>query len=474
MSREQAIHHISQHFDSGEFLRTLQSRVAIRSESQHLNATQYLYDYLNQAIIPALNNMGFQCEILANPMAPAEQPDAWPLLFAQRVEDPQALTILTYGHGDVVMGNADEWREGLSPWKMKIEEDYWYGRGAADNKGQHSVNLAALETVLKTRGSLGFNTKILLEMGEEAGSPGLAECCTQYKDKLSADLFIASDGPRVAAEHPTVFLGSRGAMNFDLVLKLREGSHHSGNWGGVLVNPATRLTHAWSTMVNEKGRILLDGLLPDELPESVRQAVRSIPVGQGERDPAITAQWGDPDLNPAEQLFGWNTLEILAMNVGNPAAPLNAIPGQATLHAQIRFVVGSHPEQFLSCIRAHLDANGFEEIEVQTAKMHVMPATRLDPDNPWVSWMLDSIATTTGKPTTLLPNLAGSIPNDCFASTLGLPTLWIPHSYPACLQHGPNEHVLGSVMKESLQLMAGVFWDLGEITPTSLKELNHG
>lgn len=61
-----------------------------------------------------------------------------------------------------------------------------------------------------------------------------------------------------------------------------------------------------------------------------------------------------------------------------------------------------------------------------------------------------------------LPNLGGSIPNDCFALALGLPTLWIPHSYPACLQHGPDEHMLGSVALESLQLMTGIFWDLAE------------
>ncbi|MFC7553140.1 M20/M25/M40 family metallo-hydrolase [Pseudoroseomonas wenyumeiae] len=59
-----------------------------------------------------------------------------------------------------------------SPWEIVEEGERWYGRGTADNKGQHSINLAALGEVLRTRGGrLGFNTTVLLEMGEESGSP---------------------------------------------------------------------------------------------------------------------------------------------------------------------------------------------------------------------------------------------------------------------------------------------------------------
>ena len=73
-----------------------------------------------------------------------------------------------------------------------------------------------------------------------------------------------------------------------------------------------------------------------------------------------------------------------------------------------------------------------------------------------------SIQNTTSKKPVLLPNLGGSIPNDVFACTLGLPTLWVPHSYPACSQHAPNEHVLPEVMFEGLMMMTGLFWDLAE------------
>jgi hypothetical protein len=79
-----------------------------------------------------------------------------------------------------------------------------------------------------------------------------------------------------------------------------------------------------------------------------------------------------------------------------------------------------------------------------------------------VRWAAASLERSTGKRPALLPNLGGSLPNDIFADQLGLPTLWVPHSYPACAQHAPNEHLLGSVAREGLAIMAGLYWDLGD------------
>ena len=91
-----------------------------------------------------------------------------------------------------------------------------------------------------------------------------------------------------------------------------------------------------------------------------------------------------------------------------------------------------------------------------------MQATRLLPDHPWVKWARNAIETTIQRPLTVLPNLGGSLPNDVFAETIGVPTLWFPHSYSACSQHAPNEHLLASIAREGLRIMAGVFWDVGE------------
>ena len=120
------------------------------------------------------------------------------MLIAERREGAPATTVLGYGHGDVIRGLEPQWREGLSPWELWPQGERLYGRGTADNKGQHTINIAALDCVLQTRGRLGFNAKFLIETGEEIGSPGLREVCRPDKDRLAADVLIASDGPRLA------------------------------------------------------------------------------------------------------------------------------------------------------------------------------------------------------------------------------------------------------------------------------------
>ena len=180
-------------FDAGHFLTELSRRVARRTESQRADAHDELLGYLEDEIGPALSGLGFAWRLLDNPSG------GIPFLYAERHEGPNRQTILTYGHGDVVLGYDAQWRNGLSPWTVVVEGDRWYGRGTADNKGQHSLNLAALAQVLAARGSLGFNVKVLLEMGEETGSPGLRALCERERATFAADVLIASDGPRLAA-----------------------------------------------------------------------------------------------------------------------------------------------------------------------------------------------------------------------------------------------------------------------------------
>ncbi|MET0210146.1 MAG: M20 family metallopeptidase, partial [Burkholderiaceae bacterium] len=410
---------------------------------------------LVREIAPALAAMGFAWRLVDNPAGRA------PFLIAERHEADALPTVLTYGHGDVVLGYDAQWRDGLSPWTLTADGDRWYGRGTADNKGQHSLNLAALARVLEARGRLGFNVRLLMEMGEETGSPGLHAVCERERDALRADVLIASDGPRLNAARPTLFLGSRGAFNFDLAVDLREGGHHSGNWGGLLANPGTILANAIASMVDARGRILVPGLRPPPIPDSVRRALATIEPGEP-GGPAIDLDWGEPGLTPAERVFAWNTLEVLAFRTGNPDHPVNAIPPRATAHMQIRFVVGCDHTAFIGAMRAHLDAQGFAAVDVSPSRAETMRATRLDPEHPWVARIAESIARTTGAPPAILPNLGGSLPNDCFAEVLGMPTVWIPHSYPACSQHAPNEHLLASVAREGLAIMTGLFCDLPE------------
>ncbi len=456
MNRSDVLALAAQYYDSGDLMADLQRRVACPTESQNPQRQPELEQYLRDEIGVSLQGMGFEWQLVDN--AQAGKP---PLLLARRMEDASLPTILMYGHGDVVNGQEGRWKQDRSPWQLTQHGDQWFGRGTADNKGQHTINLGALAATLRARdGKLGLNIKMIFEMSEEIGSPGLLEACVEHADYLRADLFLASDGPRLAATHPTLFLGSRGALQLRLTLNPDNGAHHAGNWGGVLLNPGLVLAHAVASLVNASGVIQVAGLRPPAISERVRALISDFNIGGDAGDPALADGWGEPGLSAAERLFAWNTLELIAFETGNAARPVGAIPAQAQAVFQLRFVVGTDWQQGQQHLRRHLDAHGFAAVQITLEGS--APATRLDPDDPWVALASASMQASLGKPVSILPNLGGTIPNHCFSEALGLPTLWMPHSYPSCSQHAPDEHLLGSVAREGVQLMAGLLWDLGE------------
>ncbi len=456
MSREGAIARAVAYFDGGGFAEDLTRRVAIATTSQDPAAGTRLAHYLRAELLPSLEALGFTGEIVEN-----EAADGPPFLIARRAEPAAGLRVLSYGHGDVLLGQDAGWADGLGPWRLTRRDTRLYGRGTADNKGQHSINLGAMAAVIAERGRLGFEMRLLFETGEEVGSPGLRTLCAERAGTdLAADLFVASDGPRLAADRPTIFLGARGTQPIELSVNLREGAHHSGNWGGALANPAAVLCAAIARIIDRNGRILVPEWRPT-LPDSVRRALSGLEISGGPGGPVADPEWGEPGLTPAERIYGWNSFEILALHAGTPPAPVNAIPGSARAACQLRFVVGTDADDIVPALRRHLDREGFAAVTVTARGGGSFPATRLDPDDRWVGFARASIARTTGAPPVVLPNLGGSLPNDAFANILGLPTIWVPHSYPGCSQHAPNEHLLAPVARQGLAIMAGLFWDLG-------------
>jgi acetylornithine deacetylase/succinyl-diaminopimelate desuccinylase-like protein len=461
MDRYSAIDRAGYFFDSNGFFHLLADWVGMDTGSQEDNRRLRMLAYLEKKIRPYLETMGFNCRNVENPVDACA-----PFLIARRIEDENLPFVLIYGHGDTVPLMEGAWEQGLLPLKLTRGEDpdKWYGRGTADNKGQHAVNFAALDCVIKEKGFLGFNVIVLIESGEESGSPGLHQICEQEKKSLKADVLIASDGPRIDPGVPTIFGGSRAVFNFDLSISLREGGHHSGNWGGLLANPGIILSHAIACLVDARGKILVSALRPEAIPSSIKKAIDKLTV-KGEGGPGIDPQWGEPELSPARKLYGWNTLDVLAFAYGDPGQPVNAIPPNAWARCHIRFIADSDPAAFIPAIRKQLDSHGFSMVDIQPDPNNYGLATRMEPDNPWVQFATDSFETTlrkSGKKVVFLPNFGGTLPNDVFSRVIGMPTLWVPHSYGGCNQHAPNEHISGKIIREGLQMMTGLFWDIGE------------
>jgi len=458
-SRAGAIARAGRCFDDDTYLAALRRLVAVPTESQMPDSLPALTRYCAETIPDLMAGMGFDHVVLDNPVA-----GRGPVFLGTRIEDPALPTVLVYGHGDVVRGLAGKWTDGLDPWAVTVRGERWYGRGTVDNKGQHLIAIEALRAVLAERGGrLGFNAKVLVETGEEQGSPGLRELLRQERKRCAADVFIGLDGPRQTTFMPEMKLGARGGVAFDLVVRLRDHAHHSGHWGGVLKDPGFILAHALASIVTPEGRILVDGWTPAAIPPAVRRAIGGLVFEDIPGLPEADAGWGEPGLTKGEKIFGWTSVIVLAQVTGHPDAPTNAVQGEARARLQVRHTADVKGEAIVPALRRHLTARGFADVDVvPVMERDMFGAARTDPNDPWVAMLAQSMTRTTNRAPNVVPNSSGSNPSDMFQEELGLPVIWIPNSYAGCNQHGPDEHALAPLLREGLGLMAGIWWDIGE------------
>ena len=231
------------------------------------------------------------------------------------------------------------------------------------------------------------------------------------------------------------------------------------------------LAHAIASICDRHGKILVRDWLPNggrsegnasAVPPSVREALAGCVVGGGAESATIDPDWGEPGLSAAEKIYGWTGFIVLAMLAGRPENPVNAGAPNARAHCQIRYTIDSDPDTFTAALRRHLDAHGFPEVKIEGSYVR-MNASRTDPADPWVKWAVTSMEKSLlGQRVQVIPNASGGLPGDVFIDHLGVPLIWVPHSYNGCKQHGPDEHYLTGPAREGIVAFAGLWWDLGE------------
>jgi acetylornithine deacetylase/succinyl-diaminopimelate desuccinylase-like protein len=131
----------------------------------------------------------------------------------------------------------------------------------------------------------------------------------------------------------------------------------------------------------------------------------------------------------------------------------------------LRYIAGTDVAEIEPALRRHLDAHGFANVEIEqppAGNAAGFEASRTEMDDPWARWVMGAVERSTGAPPAVIPQMGGSICNDLFTDLLGIPAIWIPHSYTACSQHAPDEHILMGLSREALGLMTGLYWDLGD------------
>ena len=213
-------------------------------------------------------------------MAEVMPTSANPVVFASKVIDPSAPTVLVYGHYDVMPVEPLElWN--TDPFEPVIQDGRLWARGADDDKGQSFLQVKAFEIALREK-LLKCNVKFLFEGGEEIGSPGLEDFCLAHKDLLKSDIILVSDTSMVGADVPSITTGLRGLAYWEIEVTGPNRDLHSGIFGGAVANPINVLCKMIAGITDNDGHITIPGFYDDveEVSAREREMLAAVPYSE--------------------------------------------------------------------------------------------------------------------------------------------------------------------------------------------------
>jgi acetylornithine deacetylase/succinyl-diaminopimelate desuccinylase-like protein len=348
-------------------------------------------------------------------------------------------TVLIYGHYDVQPpGPPDAWV--TPPFESEIRGGRIFGRGVADNKGQHFAFIHAVRLLCR-QGALPCNVILLIEGEEEIGSPGIRTFVERHRLELNADLVIWSDGPVHDSARPTVSLGVRGCIQFELSATGVNGHLHSGNWGGVASNPVWRLVWVLAALHGPGGTILLPGF--EEEAFAPLSSTLQPALERGVADAAVVLDGSDL-APPRERSFGDRVARYPSFTVSGilPTGDLDpripSIPGSATAFCDLRLVPGQQCDPVVFVLRerlAELDPGVRVIVRAQ------MEPSGTAPDSPYVSVISEALTHVHGSAAEVVPPLGGALPLYAFTEILDIPCVGVPIANIDSANHAVNENL---------------------------------
>jgi acetylornithine deacetylase/succinyl-diaminopimelate desuccinylase-like protein len=334
-----------------------------------------------------------------------------------------------------------------------------------DNKGQHSAQLFALESLLKVNGELPCNVIVLLEGEEEVGSPNMPQFVRENADKLAADLVIISDGPVDVSGQARLEFGVRGVITFELRARGANQDVHSGNWGGVVPNPLWTLVHLLSTMKNERGEITIEGFYENVQPPTDLEyaALAKLPVDVETvmRDLGL-ARLDEPRDRPFfERLSLWPTFTINGLHGGySGPGSKTVLPHEAFAKCDIRLVESQSVEEIFAKVEAHVKRHA---PDVEVIRSGGMDPSKTPLDSPYAEPLFRAITEGQGEEPQIVPAMGGSLPNYVFTKTLGLPTFLVPYANADESNHAPNENMEVERVIKGIKTGVSMLVRLGEL-----------
>ena len=354
-------------------------------------------------------------------------------------------TLLFYLHYDVQPPEPLELWES-PPFELARRGDRLYARGVSDDKGHIAARLAAVEAVRATLGDLPCRVKFLVEGEEEIGSIHLPGFIARHKDLLAADACIWEFGGVNFRGDPLQVLGMRGICYVELTVKTAKIDAHSGLGGSIFPNAAWRLVWALNTLKDKDERILIPGFYDNVRPPSERDLQLLAALPDNRQDLIETygiagflRGMNDPlEIHRAAVFEPTCTICGLTSGYQGPGSK-TVLPAEARAKIDFRLVPDQMPDEIVAKLRAHLDAQGFADVEITYSEGE--PPARTDPDHPFIQLVNRTAEEVYGRPPQIEPLIGGSGPNHAFIHHLGVPIATAGVGHPQSHAHAPNENL---------------------------------
>lgn len=368
----------------------------------------------------------------------------YPVVFGE-ADGASPKTLLFYNHYDVQPAEPlDLWD--TPPFTPTRVGDRLVARGVSDDKGHIVCRLAALDALKAVTGGYPSRIKFLIEGEEEVSSVSLPPFIRANREKLAADACVWEFGGVDAHDAPLMAAGMRGICYVELRVKTASQDAHSGLGGSIFPNAAWRLVWALATLKGPDERIRIPGhydavrppsardlellaALPDEAPDlKERYGLKSF----------LHGLVGGPELR--RQAVFEPTCTICGLTAGyQMAGSKTVLPAEASAKVDFRLVPDQTPEEVVAKLRAHLDAEGFRDVEV--VFLGGEAPGRVNPDDPFLQLAIRAAQGVYDQPMRLEPIIGGSGPNHAFIEHLGVPIVTCGVGYPGSQAHAPNENM---------------------------------
>ncbi len=380
-----------------------------------------------------------------------------PVVYAERIMDPKAKTILVYAHYDVMPPEPLElWKS--EPFEPVIRDGHIWARGADDDKGQGMIQVKGFETALAL-GLVQCNVKFLFEGEEEIGSTNLEAFCRAHKEMLSADVIIVSDTSMVSAETPSLTTGLRGLAYWEMEVTGPNRDLHSGHFGGAVANPINELCKLIAGIVDENGRITIPHFYDDVVPLSneERQMIAQVPFSEEKYCQAldIDAVFGEARYSTLERNSCRPSFDVCGIWGGYTGEGAKTVlPSKAYAKVSSRLVANQDHEKISQMFIDYIRSVTPKHIKVKVTPLHGGEAYLCPIDLPAYKAAEEACTIAFGK-RPLAVRRGGSIPIIAtFEKVLGLKTVLMGFGLESNAIHSPNENMPLDIFRKGIESVA--------------------